>query len=315
MKKPVPPGERPHWTTFRDAPAAKRPPPAHGIKIKTTGTTWWAKKWIEALERISSDYAQRLARGRSYARGGRAHDLTIEKGRARAKVTGSRPKPYDVRIEVAPLDDEAWTKVIAALAEKARFAAELMAGRMPEDVEDAFRSAGVTLFPARAGDLVTECSCPDWANPCKHVAAAHYVLGDALDRDPFLLFELRGRTKANVLEALRELRRRDEPEAQSDPKAPAQRPRKKKGSKGRKAIDPALFDAWRGPIPVPAASLARPDENVKPALLASLGKPPSWREKVSPAEALAARVHAASARALALALAEHEAPRDVDDAQ
>ena len=121
--------DRPHWSSFRDLPAApKRPPPAHGIKIKTTGTTWWAKKWIEALERISSDYAQRLARGRSYARGGRAHDLVLEKGRARAKVTGTRPKPYDVRIEVTPLESEAWTKVIAALAGKARFAAELMAG-------------------------------------------------------------------------------------------------------------------------------------------------------------------------------------------
>src|SRR5690606_30912500 len=92
------------------------------------------------------------------------------------------------------------------MAERSRFAAELLAGEMPQEIDAAFAAHAASLFPTKAGDLVTACTCPDWANPCKHVAATHYVLGEALDRDPFLLFELRGRTKREVLDALRTAR-------------------------------------------------------------------------------------------------------------
>jgi uncharacterized Zn finger protein len=123
-----------------------------------------------------------------------------------ARVQGSRSKPYKVAIRVAPLDDTQWEKVIDALAEQALFTAQLLAGEMPADIEDAFKVAGVSLFPAQRGDLETSCSCPDWSNPCKHVAATHYILGERFDEDPFLLFRLRGLGQEEILQALRQRR-------------------------------------------------------------------------------------------------------------
>jgi hypothetical protein len=102
--------------------------------------------------------------------------------------------------------DKVWNAAISNMAAEARFAAELLAGRMPQDIDTVFVSAKCSLFPRKSHDLETDCSCPDWANPCKHVAAVHYVLGEAFDRDPFLLFELRGRSREQVLNELSRLR-------------------------------------------------------------------------------------------------------------
>ena len=114
------------------APSRKRPPPARGIKMKKAGSTWWGQRWIEALERMSLAYSNRLARGKTYARAGRAHDLTVKAGEVTARVTGSRPTPYRVRISLAELSGAVWTKAIAAMAGKAQFSAELLAGRCRE---------------------------------------------------------------------------------------------------------------------------------------------------------------------------------------
>jgi uncharacterized Zn finger protein len=89
------------------------------------------------------------------------------------------------------------------MAAQALFAAKLLAGEMPQNIEEAFTAAGVSLFPDRSGDLITNCSCPDWANPCKHVAAVYYLLGEQFDADPFLIFQLRGRDKEQIMAALR----------------------------------------------------------------------------------------------------------------
>src|SRR5204863_9476994 len=94
----------------------------------------------------------------------------------------------------------------AQMAARAQFAAELLDGRMPEQIDEVFRACEVSLFPETRDDCVTDCSCPDWGDPCKHVAATHYVLGEALDRDPFLLFELRGKAKGQVLAGIRAAR-------------------------------------------------------------------------------------------------------------
>jgi uncharacterized Zn finger protein len=109
-----------------------------------------------------------------------------------AKVQGSRPQPYQVGIKVKTLSRAEWEKLAKALSRQALFAAKLLAGEMPEQIEDAFRDARLSLFPSRGGDLKTECSCPDWSNPCKHIAAVYYLLGEEFDRDPFLIFKLRG---------------------------------------------------------------------------------------------------------------------------
>ncbi len=175
-------------------------------KRRAFGKTWWAKKWIGALEILGRDYSNRLPRGRTYARRGAVKDLVITPGQVTAKVQGTRRTPYRVKIKLKALADTQWQKVIKVLAKQAIFAAKLLTGEMPPNIDEAFNSCRLSLFPAKASKLKTNCSCPDWANPCKHIAATHYILGEAFDRDPFLLFELRGWTKEKVLQELRAAR-------------------------------------------------------------------------------------------------------------
>lgn len=176
------------WEYFpRSVPRAVK----GGIRAQTArggfGKSWWAKRWIAVLE--SFDIGARLQRGRSYARRGQVMNIEIGKGCVTAEVQGSRPKPYQVRIAVAPIDAK---KFRQALSSEAVYAAKLLAGEMPEDIEQVLARAGVSLFPERQRDLTTECSCPDWSNPCKHVAAVYYLLGEEFDRDPFLILRMRG---------------------------------------------------------------------------------------------------------------------------
>ena len=148
----------------------------------------------------------RSGRGRTYARKGQVISVDEKKDGVLAKVQGSRRKAYKVTINITSLTDAQWEEAIDTLAEQAIFTAQLLAGEMPQDIEEAFEEAGASLFPKKRGDLYTECSCPDYANPCKHIAAAHYILGERFDEDPFLIFRLRGRTQDEVMSALRERR-------------------------------------------------------------------------------------------------------------
>jgi uncharacterized Zn finger protein len=299
--------DRPGW--YRSPP--KQPAPEHGIKVKKPGTTWWGQRWIEALERMSQGYSNRLARGRSYARSGRTHDLTLTAGRVTAEVTGTRSTPYKVTIELQKLPDAAWQRAIEAMAKKAQFAAELMAGRMPLEIDEAFATAGASLFPVKVSDLFTECSCPDWANPCKHVAATHFVLGEALDRDPFLLLELRGRKKHEVLEALRIARG-------SERQKSTRRGRKAQAITEREVEIPKLrlkklarddYDKPRGAPPALHLSFDAPVAHG--ALLKQLGAPTAWSGGDSPAELFAPLLRAAAEKARRLALDEPEPESNV----
>lgn len=276
----------------------KKPAPAHGIKMKKAGTTWWGQKWIAALELVLRGDSGRLARGRTYARAGRTHDLIVQQGEVTAKVTGSRSTPYEISLQIAQLPAAAWTRAIEGMAAKAQFTAELLAGHMPKDIDEVFRAAEASLFPVRGTDLKTSCSCPDWGDPCKHVAAAHYVLGEAFDRDPFLLFELRGRTKAQVLEALRAARGGDEPIA---PEAEPEIPRVSLA-----AIDTSNYDKPRADLP--ALHFSFEPEGQHGALLKQLGVPQTWSAETSPAESFAPLVRAAAEAARHIALAENEPP-------
>jgi uncharacterized Zn finger protein len=165
-----------------------------GIKAQTKrgafGTSWWAKRWIAVLEGF--DIGARLSRGRSYARGGQVLSIDVRPGEVRAKVQGSMPTPYAVTINVAELSKKEWDKVVRVLSSQALYVAKLLAGEMPQEIETVFTDAGLSLFPQELEDLQTECSCPDYSNPCKHIAAVYYLLGEEFDRDPFLLFRLRG---------------------------------------------------------------------------------------------------------------------------
>jgi uncharacterized Zn finger protein len=175
-----------------------------GIKAQSQrgsfGTSWWAKRWIAVLE--SFDIGARLGRGRSYARRGQVLSIDIDKGKVTAKVQGSRPAPYDITVGVKELSRAEWQKLAQALSRQALFAAKLLANEMPQDIEMAFQEVGLSLFPSKLRDLTTECSCPDWSNPCKHIAAVYYLLGEEFDRDPFLLFKLRGLSREELLALL-----------------------------------------------------------------------------------------------------------------
>lgn len=185
-----------YWD-WRDYKAKPRIKPKGGIKAQSKrghfGATWWAKRWIAVLE--SFDIGARLSRGRSYARSGQVLSIDVGKGEIKAKVQGSFPKPYNITIKIKTLAAADWQKLARALSTQAIFAAKLLAGEMPQEIEQAFNDAGLSLFPAKLRDLETDCSCPDWSNPCKHIAAAYYLLGEEFDRDPFLIFKLRGSTR------------------------------------------------------------------------------------------------------------------------
>ena len=175
-----------------------------GIKAQSRrgmfGESWWARRWISVLE--SFNIGARLGRGRSYARRGQVLSIEIEKGKISAKVQGSRPKPYNIHLEVKTLSAGDWKKLTKALSQEAIFVAKLLSGEMPSDIEKVFKGAGLSLFPERLRDLKTSCSCPDWSNPCKHIAAVYYLLGEEFDRDPFLIFKLRGMSREELMEIL-----------------------------------------------------------------------------------------------------------------
>jgi uncharacterized Zn finger protein len=183
------------WDRFGRFPPPSRPRPAKGgIKAATQhgrfGESWWGRRWIEVLE--SFNIGARLQRGRSYARKGQVLSIGVKKGMVQAQVQGSRPEPYHVSIKVRPLMPSEWKRLAGQLSAQAFFAAKLLAGEMPQEIEEAFAQAGLSLFPEKSNEISTACSCPDWSNPCKHVAAVYYLLGEAFDKDPFLIFRMRG---------------------------------------------------------------------------------------------------------------------------
>ncbi len=160
---------------------------------------WWATRWIAAMERVMD--RGRLQRGRSYARKGQVLSLEEGKGQITAKVQGSRATPYKITVALQPLSEADWNKVMAALVERPYFVAQLLAGEMPQEIEEAFAAAKLDLFPNKR-ELKQSCSCPDWADVCKHLAAVHYILAERFDVDPFLLFRLRGKSQEEILAAL-----------------------------------------------------------------------------------------------------------------
>ena len=266
-----------------------------GIKSQSTGRTfgasWWAKRWIEVLE--SFNLGPRLSRGRSYARQGQVLSIDVAEGTVKAKVQGSRPKPYDVVITVKQLTDADWKKVVEVLSDQALFTAKLLSGEMPQDIELAFKEAELSLFPEKHNDLDTNCSCPDWSNPCKHIAAVYYLLGEEFDRDPFLLFKLRGMSREKLLSRLG-----------------ARRPAAKKAITSAHQTNPSE------PLPTEPTAFwsqsALPQDFVGPAQIAAqhaalprrLGNFPFWRGQERFLDAMEAIYRAAAQKGLAVVIGE-----------
>jgi uncharacterized Zn finger protein len=248
--------------------------PAQGIRAQTQrgqfGRTWWAGRWLRALEQLVDE--GRLTRGRSYARSGQVTKLDVSKQGVDARVQGSMPQPYKVGITFRQLSDAEWGRGFEVMASEAGFGARLLSGEMPPAIEDAFVAAGTTLFPSSGNDLVSDCSCPDWSNPCKHLAAVFYLLGEQFDADPFLIFLLRGRSREEIIAALRSLRGVEEEGAADASATDDEEPE-------TPLLTGAAASFWLAPpgATPPALSFAAPAIDALP--VKSLGEPPFWRER------------------------------------
>jgi uncharacterized Zn finger protein len=246
------------------------------------GRTWWGRAWLEALEQRARLDPDRLPRGRDYARSGTVGELTLAPGEARARVQGRKTEPYQVRIRVRRFTDHEWDRVLAAISARLGHAAALLDGELPPEIADDAAAAGLDLLPG-GGELGPRCSCPDEADPCKHSAAACYLITDVLDADPFALFMLRGRTRDQVLGGIRARRRgvasgrADMPGTAGDDAGAGTRAAGNGSSQpaGDEGVDArTAFGAAQPEGPVPAVPLP-PRRPGAPAALPM--DPPPWR--------------------------------------
>ncbi len=152
--------------------------------------TWWGKAWNKNLESYA-DYSNRIGRGRSYVRCGAVLDLQVNVGEIKALVHGSRAKPYVINIKIKKLSKNTWQQVTSECAGKLESLEELLTGIFPKALEKTFMQRNTGLFPSPQ-EIDFNCSCPDWASMCKHIAAALYGIGARLDEDPAVFFTLRG---------------------------------------------------------------------------------------------------------------------------
>ena len=166
---------------------------------------WWVEQWMELVNGYR--FKKRLERAWAYAREGNVLSIRFEGRRVHARVQGSGEDPYKVKLWLDVLSDDDWGYVLEALGQKARWSAQLLAGVMPQDIERAFAASGRRLFPFKLQEVRSECTCPDKINPCKHVSAVYYLMGERFSEDPFVLFQLRGRTRAQLLSDLAVQRR------------------------------------------------------------------------------------------------------------
>lgn len=217
--------------------------------------SWWSQRFLSVLETFDSGF--RAERGRDYARRGRVRNLKVEAGELSAVVHGSRRMPYGVRVTYPPVPPEDWLRVERAMAHQALFAARLLAGELPHQAVDVFSSCGVALFPDDGSRFRSSCTCPDEVNPCKHIAALFYAFAEALDRDPFLLFRWRGRTKERLVADLRALRAGEEvPDpAQEARERDAHRERARRATFWDQDVDLSAISIHPAPADVPDALL------------------------------------------------------------
>lgn len=159
------------------------------IEGRALAKTWWGKAWNDNLESYA-DYSNRVGRGKTYVRSGAVLDLEISKGAVNGLVQGSRSKPYEVAIEIETLEPEKWDRVVSLCNNRIDTLEALVEGKFPKELNVLFTEHQYGLFPSPE-EIVFDCSCPDWAYMCKHVAATLYAIGTRLDENPMLFFELR----------------------------------------------------------------------------------------------------------------------------
>jgi uncharacterized Zn finger protein len=264
-------------------------------------SSWWARRWMATLDGFG--WTGRLSRGRTYTRNRRVVDVEVSPGLVRARVQGSRPSPYRIEMTVEPFADAVWDRVVGALARQAIYTAKLLGGELPAEVVQLCDLAEAPLFPSHPDEITMKCSCPDWAVPCKHVAAVHYAFAAELDRDPFLLFRLRGRTREELTAALRARRgsfgsagaaRQAADSAASTP-PDAESP----------TVEPIPVDGFwaHGPELDDLHFEIRPPD-VPGVVLRLLGQPPGWGGQDDLLDTLHELYHAASASVRDVAFAD-----------
>ena len=202
---------------------------------------WWVEQWMELINGYR--FKKRLERAWAYAREGNVLSIRFEGRRVHARVQGSGEDPYKVKLWLDVLSDDDWGYVLEALGQKARWSAQLLAGVMPQDIERAFAASGRRLFPFKLQEVRSECTCPDKINPCKHVSAVYYLMGERFSEDPFVLFQLRGRTRSQLLSDLAVQRRALLAKKASEAKAARK-------ADGEGSPTPATGDGLHNPTPV-----------------------------------------------------------------
>ncbi len=225
----------------------------------------WAFRFLARLASFGWDEA--LVDGRAAAVAGAVVSFEVTKAGVRAEVRRADGRHEETRLGLRPLPPAALRKALSAMASRARFAADLLAGRIPDDVETAFSGTGRTLLPAGADEVAVSCTC-DVALPCVHAGAAAVLLGDALADDPFLVFLLRGLPREELLAGLQRARRRPVASGAARPDDEAAAPRRPE----------------EPPEPLPAAVLEKPELFYRPgepaAALRSVFAPPEHPEAV-----------------------------------
>lgn len=260
------------WLKY--SPRAPRRQARQGVRATARrgeiGESWWSKRFLSFLESLS--ISNRLSRGRSYARSGQVSELSVTGAWVTARVQGSARKPYEVWIQVPRWSDAQWEHVEEALTGEARLLAALLSGEMPADIEDTLAAAGLSLFPESRGELGMDCSCPDYASPCKHTAATFYILAEAFDRDPFLIFEWRGRPRERLLEGLRRRRARLAGAGARDPQA----------------LPATVAEYWGDAVEAKSLRFEHPVSESPDALLRALDPAPVYTDGSDVTEILAA---------------------------
>jgi uncharacterized Zn finger protein len=281
---------------YRDYKPTRTREAEGGIKSRAKSDgSWWSSKWYDFMGTF--DIGSRLDRGRTYARKGQVLDVSVEPGLVSAMVQGSRVRPYKVAIEFEQISQEGWTRIIDRLKEQAFYSSSLLSGEVPQEMEEFFRVEGASLFPTLKSHHDMDCSCPDYSVPCKHIAAVFYVIGDAFDSDPFLIFLLRGMPRDRLLESL----------GSADAGVPGMDDFSSETEiltlgddfyNGLRITDDVI-----GPIPSPPRVSGKTGDTA-PSILKRLGKFPFWRGEQPLSESLAGIYKSAAARGRSISIGE-----------
>lgn len=226
---------------------------------------WWSRRWTEVLENFR--LGARLGRGRSYAVSGQVNALSIQSGAVVASVQGAHREPYESSIRFRTVEGAAKDRIVRHLRQHPMLIARLLVSDLPFEVEALFREEGMPFFPQKQNDLISRCSCPDYANPCKHLAAVYFLLGEAITKNPLQLLELRGISRQDLLGSAGEM--------EADPRGAADERMAEQPGVNR---PPLTRESFYGAPQAPFTNFGQTVKSVTQApLIYRLGPLPFWR--------------------------------------